>query len=78
MANVALPSIGLHLTASQTQLNLAAVSYPLGRRCRCRGSAREIVPGVFRVGTAFVGCYAVDEAGAYTFIDAGLPGYGSR
>jgi len=36
---------------------------------------REIVPGVFRVGTTFVGCYAVEDAGAYTFIDAGLPGY---
>lgn len=36
---------------------------------------REIVPGVFRLGTTFVGCYAVEDAGAYTFIDAGLPGY---
>lgn len=36
---------------------------------------REIVPGVFRVGTTYVGCYAVEDAGAYTFIDAGLPGY---
>jgi len=36
---------------------------------------REIAPGVFRVGTNFVGCYAVEDAGAYTFIDAGLPGY---
>jgi glyoxylase-like metal-dependent hydrolase (beta-lactamase superfamily II) len=36
---------------------------------------REIVPGVFRVGTTFLGCYAVEDAGAYTFIDAGLPGY---
>jgi glyoxylase-like metal-dependent hydrolase (beta-lactamase superfamily II) len=36
---------------------------------------QEIVPGVFRVGTTFLGCYAVEEAGAYTFIDAGLPGY---
>ena len=36
---------------------------------------REIVPGVFRVGTTFLGCYAVDDAGAYTFIDVGLPGY---
>ena len=37
--------------------------------------AREIVPGVFRVGTTFLGCYAVEAAGAYTFIDGGLPGY---
>lgn len=36
---------------------------------------REIVPGVFRVGTTYVGCYVVEDAGAYTFIDAGLPGY---
>ncbi len=36
---------------------------------------REIVPGVFRVGTTYVGCYAVEDGGAYTFIDAGLPGY---
>jgi glyoxylase-like metal-dependent hydrolase (beta-lactamase superfamily II) len=36
---------------------------------------REIDPGVFRVGTTYVGCYAVEDAGAYTFIDAGLPGY---
>ncbi len=35
---------------------------------------QEIVPGVFRVGTTFVGCYAVEDAGAYTFIDVGLPG----
>src|ERR1700747_3476531 len=34
---------------------------------------REIVPGVFRVGTTFLGCYAVEDAGAYTFIDGGLP-----
>jgi glyoxylase-like metal-dependent hydrolase (beta-lactamase superfamily II) len=36
---------------------------------------QEIVPGVFRVGTTYVGCYAVEDEGAYTFIDAGLPGY---
>ena len=36
---------------------------------------REIVPGVFRVGTTFLGCYAVEDAGGYTFIDVGLPGY---
>jgi glyoxylase-like metal-dependent hydrolase (beta-lactamase superfamily II) len=35
----------------------------------------EIAPGVFRLGTPFVGCYAVEDGGAYTFIDAGLPGY---
>ena len=36
---------------------------------------REIVPGVFRIGTTFLGCYAVEDADAYTFIDVGLPGY---
>jgi glyoxylase-like metal-dependent hydrolase (beta-lactamase superfamily II) len=36
---------------------------------------QEIVPGIFRIGTTFLGCYAVEDAGAYTFIDAGLPGY---
>jgi glyoxylase-like metal-dependent hydrolase (beta-lactamase superfamily II) len=36
---------------------------------------REIVPGVFRTGTPYVGCYAVEDAGAYTFVDTGLPGY---
>jgi glyoxylase-like metal-dependent hydrolase (beta-lactamase superfamily II) len=35
----------------------------------------EIVPKVFRLGTTYVGCYVVEEAGAYTFIDTGLPGY---
>jgi glyoxylase-like metal-dependent hydrolase (beta-lactamase superfamily II) len=36
---------------------------------------QEIVPGVFRVGTTFSGCYVVEDDGAYTFIDMGLPGY---
>jgi glyoxylase-like metal-dependent hydrolase (beta-lactamase superfamily II) len=36
---------------------------------------REIVPGVFRIGTTFLACYAIEDAGAYTFIDVGLPGY---
>src|ERR1700744_2389858 len=36
---------------------------------------REIVPGVFRVGTTFLGCYVIEDASAYTFIDVGLPGY---
>lgn len=36
---------------------------------------REIAPGVYRLGTTYVGCYAVEDAGAYTFVDAGLPGY---
>lgn len=35
----------------------------------------EIARGVVRVGTAYVGCYAVEESGAFTFIDTGLPGY---
>jgi EmrB/QacA subfamily drug resistance transporter len=33
MANVALPSIGAHFNASQTQLNLVAVGYSLGLAC---------------------------------------------
>jgi glyoxylase-like metal-dependent hydrolase (beta-lactamase superfamily II) len=36
---------------------------------------REIAPGVFRVGTTYVGCYALEEAGAYTLVDTGLPGH---
>jgi glyoxylase-like metal-dependent hydrolase (beta-lactamase superfamily II) len=36
---------------------------------------REIAPGVFRVGTTYVGCYAVEDAGAYTLVDTGLPGH---
>lgn len=35
----------------------------------------EITPGVFRLGTPYVGWYAVEDADAYTFIDTGLPGY---
>ncbi|HEY6934381.1 MAG TPA: MFS transporter, partial [Marmoricola sp.] len=33
VANVALPSIGLHFNASQTELNLAAIAYSLGLAC---------------------------------------------
>jgi glyoxylase-like metal-dependent hydrolase (beta-lactamase superfamily II) len=53
-------------------VNIARIAPPgrLGRPW-----VREIVPGVFRVGTTFLGCYAVEDGGAYTFIDAGLPGY---
>jgi len=36
---------------------------------------RQVVPGVSRVGTTYVGCYAVEDAVACTFIDAGPPGY---
>ena len=58
-----------------TSVNFTRIGRPgrLGQR-----RVREIVPGVFRVGTTFLGCYAVEDAGAYTFIDAGLPGYGPR
>ena len=35
----------------------------------------EIAPGVFRVGTTYLGCYAIEDRGAYTFVDTGLPGY---
>src|SRR5215470_1166695 len=33
VANVALPDIGLHFDASQTELNLVAVAYSLGLAC---------------------------------------------
>lgn len=33
VANVALPDIGFHFNASQTELNLVAVSYSLGLAC---------------------------------------------
>jgi glyoxylase-like metal-dependent hydrolase (beta-lactamase superfamily II) len=36
---------------------------------------REVAPGVVRVGTTYVGCYAVEEAGAYTLVDTGLAGH---
>lgn len=36
---------------------------------------REIVPGIARLGTPFVGFYVVEDAGAYILIDTGLPGY---
>jgi glyoxylase-like metal-dependent hydrolase (beta-lactamase superfamily II) len=36
---------------------------------------REIAPGVFRLGTTYVGLYTVEDRGAYTFINAGMPGY---
>jgi glyoxylase-like metal-dependent hydrolase (beta-lactamase superfamily II) len=36
---------------------------------------REIVPGVFRVGTSYVGRYAVEDRGTCSFIDTGVPGY---
>ena len=39
---------------------------------------REIVPGVFGAGTTLLGCYAVEDAGAYTFIDGGCPATGRR
>lgn len=36
---------------------------------------REIVPNVHRLGTTYVGCYVIEDAGAFTFVDTGLPGY---
>jgi len=35
----------------------------------------EVVPNVFHFGTTYISCYAIEDAGAYTFIDTGLPGY---
>jgi glyoxylase-like metal-dependent hydrolase (beta-lactamase superfamily II) len=34
----------------------------------------EIAPGHFRVGTTYVGCYVVEEAGAYNLVDTGESG----
>ena len=53
-------------------MNSTRIAQP-GRLGQSR--VQEIVPGVFRVGTTFLGCYVVEDAGAYTFIDVGLPGY---
>jgi glyoxylase-like metal-dependent hydrolase (beta-lactamase superfamily II) len=55
-------------------VNITRIAQP-GRLKLGQPWVREIVPGVFRVGTTFLGCYAVEDAGAYTFIDVGLPGY---
>lgn len=38
-------------------------------------NVEEAAPGVFRLGTGFVGFYLVAEGGRYTLIDSGLPGY---
>ncbi len=35
---------------------------------------RDVVPGVHRLAHAAVSCYLVEEAGALTLVDAGLPG----
>ncbi len=35
----------------------------------------QVAPGVHRFGSALVNWYAVEEAGRFTLIDAGLPGY---
>ena len=55
-------------------MNITRIAQP-GRLKPGQPWVQEIVPGVFRVGTTFLGCYAVEDAGAYTFIDVGLPGY---
>jgi glyoxylase-like metal-dependent hydrolase (beta-lactamase superfamily II) len=39
--------------------------------------ARDIVPGVHRLGSALVNWYVVAEAGRLTVVDAGLPGFRS-
>lgn len=59
-----------HPTSPGDQATRRIISARLGQPW-----TREIVPGVFRVGTTYVGCYSLEEAGAYTFIDTGLPGY---
>lgn len=35
----------------------------------------QVAPGVHRLGSALVNFYLVEEDGAYTLIDAGMPGY---
>ena len=39
------------------------------------GGAVEIAPGIRRLGTGKVNVYLIEEAGAITIVDAGLPGY---
>jgi hypothetical protein len=58
-------------------VNITRITQP-GRLKLGQRWVREIVPGVFRVGTTFLGCYAVEDAGAYTFIDVGCPATGRR
>lgn len=38
--------------------------------------ARDIAPGVHRLGSSLVNWYLVEEGGKLTAVDAGLPGYG--
>jgi glyoxylase-like metal-dependent hydrolase (beta-lactamase superfamily II) len=38
--------------------------------------ARDIVPGVHRLGSSLVNWYLVEEGGQLTAVDAGLPGFG--
>ena len=38
--------------------------------------ARDIVPGVHRLGSSLVNWYLVEDGGQLTAVDAGLPGYG--
>lgn len=35
----------------------------------------QVAPGVHRLGSPFVGFYLVEESGAYTLVDAGLPAH---
>ena len=37
--------------------------------------ARDIAPGVHRLGSSLVNWYLVEEGGRLTAVDAGLPGY---
>jgi hypothetical protein len=47
--------------------------------CEARAAwIREVVPGAFRVGTTYVGCYAVKDAGASTLSTRGCPATGGR
>ncbi len=62
---------------AQPVADVATRAWHVGRVGRDLGEhgSCEIVPGVFRLGTSYVGCYVVEDGGAYTFIDTGLPGY---
>ena len=35
----------------------------------------RLAPGLHRIGSDFVNCYLVEDAGGITIVDAGLPGH---
>lgn len=38
----------------------------------------QVAPGIYRLGTRYVNCYLIEEAGALTLVDTGPRGYWSR